>query len=120
MESKLRQWIDAPDTGEQVQAQNPRNPASNMVPFIDILTILIFLVVTATFGGGGQDPQENHEIDRRNTGPSGVLPHTLCRFSKVTVNGVDMPGHIKTVVAVHEGAIDEGEIIIAPKEGATT
>lgn len=35
-------------------------PRFNMVPFIDILfTILIFLVVTATFGGGGRDPQEN-------------------------------------------------------------
>ena len=94
-------------------------PRFNMVPFIDILfTILIFLVVTATFGGGGQGSSGKPEI-AENTVPSEYYLIPVAGLSKVTVNGVDMSGHIKnSAVAVHTRVIDEGEIIIRPKEGA--
>jgi len=94
-------------------------PRFNMVPFIDILfTILIFLVVTTTFSGGAGEASGKPQISE-NTGPSEYYLIPVAGLRRVTVNGIDMSSHIKnSAVAVHTRVIDEGEIIIRPREGA--
>ncbi|WBF07376.1 ExbD/TolR family protein [Methanothermobacter thermautotrophicus] len=95
-------------------------PRFNMVPFIDILfTILIFLVVTATFSGGGSGEASGKPEISENTGPSEYYLIPVAGLRRVTVNGIDMSDRIRNgAVAVHTRVIDEGEIIIRPKEGA--
>jgi biopolymer transport protein ExbD len=96
------------------------NPRFNMVPFIDILfTILIFVIVTSSFqsadvsSANSGKPQVNE-----NAGPSDYYLLPVAGLTKVTVNGVDMSSLIRnSAIAVHTRVIDEGEIIIKPKNG---
>ncbi len=96
------------------------NPRFNMVPFIDILfTILIFVIVTSSFqaadvsSSNSGKPQVNE-----SAGPSEYYLIPVAGLTKVTVNGVDMSSLIRdSSIAVHTRVIDEGEIIIKPKDG---
>jgi biopolymer transport protein ExbD len=91
-------------------------PRFNMVPFIDILfTILIFVIVTSSFQAADTSasgkPQQTESM-----GPSEYYLIPVAGLEKVTVNGVDMSSLIKnSAIAVHTQVIDEGEIVIQPK-----
>lgn len=96
------------------------NPKFNMVPFIDIIfTILIFLVVTSNFGAADQTQSTSGKPQIQQTGGTSeyyLIP--VAGLKKVTVNGIDMSGYIRNgAIAVHTTVIDEGEIIIRPKNG---
>ncbi|MEW6011482.1 MAG: biopolymer transporter ExbD [Euryarchaeota archaeon] len=99
---------------------NSSSPKFNMVPFIDILfTILIFLVVTSTFQVADQSAAVTGkpEIDE-NAGPSEYYLIPVAGLREVIVNGEDMSRFIRnSAIAVHTRVIDEGELIIKPKEG---
>lgn len=99
---------------------NSSSPKFNMVPFIDILfTILIFLVVTSTFQVADQSAAVTGkpEIDE-NAGPSEYYLIPVAGLREVVVNGEDMSRFIRnSAIAVHTRVIDEGELIIKPKEG---
>ncbi|MBU4535906.1 MAG: biopolymer transporter ExbD, partial [Euryarchaeota archaeon] len=99
---------------------NSSSPKFNMVPFIDILfTILIFLVVTSTFQVADQSAAVTGkpEIDE-NAGPSEYYLIPVAGLKEVIVNGEDMSRFIRnSAIAVHTRVIDEGELIIKPKEG---
>ncbi len=99
---------------------NSSSPKFNMVPFIDILfTILIFLVVTSTFQVADQTAAVTGkpEIDE-NAGPSEYYLIPVAGLKEVIVNGEDMSRFIRNnAIAVHTRVIDEGELIIKPKEG---
>ena len=99
---------------------NSSSPKFNMVPFIDILfTILIFLVVTSTFQVADQSAAVTGkpEIDE-NAGPSEYYLIPVAGLREVLVNGEDMSRFIRnSAIAVHTRVIDEGELIIKPKEG---
>lgn len=93
-------------------------PKFNMVPFIDILfTILIFLVVTSTFQVAEEiDAGGKPEIEGTG-GPSEYYLIPVAGLREVIVNGEDMSRFIRnSAIAVHSRVIDEGEIIIKPKE----
>ena len=97
------------------------NPRFNMVPFIDIVfTILIFLVVTSNFGAADQTQSVSGkpQVSQQSSGPSEYYLIPVSGLKKVTVNGIDMSSYIKNeAIAVHTKVIDEGEIIIRPKNG---
>jgi len=96
------------------------NPRFNLVPFIDILfTLLIFLVITSTFHGTneGGSPSGKPEPSE-SLGPSEYYLIPVAGLKKVTVNGMDKSEYIKnSAIAVHTRVLDEGEIIIKPREG---
>jgi biopolymer transport protein ExbD len=105
--------IDVDKYRKKLKGNNPR---FNMVPFIDILfTILIFVIVTSSFQAADNSssgkPQQTQSM-----GPSEYYLIPVAGLEKVTVNGVDMSSLIKdSSIAVHTSVIDEGEIIIKPK-----
>ncbi|MGB9937727.1 MAG: ExbD/TolR family protein [Methanobacterium sp.] len=97
------------------------NPRFNMVPFIDVVfTILIFLMVTSSFGAADhtQSVSGKPQVSQQSSGPSEYYLIPVAGLKKVTVNGIDMSSYIRNgAVAVHTKVIDEGEIIIRPKNG---
>lgn len=95
------------------------NPRFNMVPFIDIIfTILIFLMVTSSFGAADQAQSGKPQVTPQNGGPSDYYLIPVAGLTKVTVNGIDKSSYIRNgAIAVHTQVIDEGEIIIRPKNG---
>lgn len=97
------------------------NPRFNMVPFIDVVfTILIFLLVTSSFSAADQTQSVSGkpQVSEQTSGPSEYYLIPVAGLKKVTVNGQDMSGYIRNgAIAVHTTVIDEGEIIIRPKNG---
>ncbi|MBZ9571187.1 biopolymer transporter ExbD [Methanobrevibacter sp. TMH8] len=99
-------------------------PEFNLVPFIDILfTLLIFLVVSSSFSTAGINDATDSGTGKPNiTDTSGTSEYYLlpvAGLEKVTVNGQDMSALIKDhAIAVQTKVIDQGEIIIKPKERA--
>jgi biopolymer transport protein ExbD len=69
---------------------------------------------TATDPGSSGKPQVS-----QSSGSSEYYLIPVAGLEKVTVNGVDMSRDIRnSAIAVHTRVIDEGEIIIKPKDGA--
>ncbi|MDO8870723.1 MAG: biopolymer transporter ExbD [Methanobacteriaceae archaeon] len=105
--------IDVDKYRKKLKGNNPR---FNMVPFIDILfTILIFVIVTSSFQAADTSssgkPQQTESM-----GPSDYYLIPVAGLETVTVNGVNVSNLIKdSSIAVHTRVIDEGEIIIKPK-----
>jgi biopolymer transport protein ExbD len=106
---------------------NKIKPEFNLVPFIDVLFILlIFLVVSSNFNSSDiDDTKEEGGTGKPNiTDTTGDLEYYLLPVTgleKVTVNGQDMSSLIKDhTIAVHTKVMDEGEINIKPKEKAIT
>ena len=95
------------------------NPRFNMVPFIDVVfTILIFLMVTSSFGAADQTQSGKPQVSQQSSGPTEYYLIPVAGLKKVTVNGVDMSSYIRNgAIAVHTTVIDQGEIIIRPKNG---
>jgi len=97
------------------------NPRFNMVPFIDVIfTLLIFLMVTSTFGAAA-DQNQSVSGKPQVTQSSGASQYYLipvAGLKTVTVNGQDMSSYIRNgAIAVHTDVIDQGEITIKPKDG---
>ncbi|HML05154.1 MAG TPA: biopolymer transporter ExbD [Methanobacterium sp.] len=97
------------------------NPRFNMVPFIDVVfTILIFLMVTSSFGAADQTQSASGkpQVTTQTGGPSEYYLIPVAGLKKVTVNGIDMSSYIRNgAIAVHTKVIDEGQIIINAKNG---
>lgn len=97
------------------------NPRFNMVPFIDVVfTILIFLMVTSSFQAADQtlSVSGKPQVDQQSSGPSEYYLIPVAGLKKVTVNGIDMSAYIRnSAIAVHTTVIDEGEMVIRPKNG---
>ncbi len=92
-------------------------PNINLVPFIDILfTILIFLVVTSSFGAASVDDSGTGSGKPNMTDSSGDQEYYLipvAGLQKVTVNGVDMSSEISgNAIGVHAKVLDQGDIQI--------
>lgn len=97
-----------------------QKPVINLVPLIDIIfCLLIFLVVTSSFGETSSD--ETAVSDSSGTGKPNVTDTSgsqeyylipVHNLKTVTVNGQDMSHLIKNGgIGVHSRVIDEGEII---------
>ena len=96
------------------------NPKFNMVPFIDIVfTILIFLMVTSSLNAADQTQSASGKPQvTQSSGTSQYYLIPVAGLKKVTVNGQDMSSDIRNgAIAVHTKVIDEGELIIRPKNG---
>ncbi len=96
------------------------NPHFNMIPFIDILfTLLIFLVITSSFHAADEGVSSSGKPEvNQGSGPSEYYLIPVAGLKKVTVNGIDKSEYIRnSAIAVHKRVIDEGEIIIRPREG---
>lgn len=96
------------------------NPRFNMVPFIDVVfTILIFLMVTSSFSAADQTQSDSGKPQlNESSGSSEYYLIPVAGLKKVTVNGQDMSSYIRnSAIAVHTRVIDEGEMIIRPKNG---
>lgn len=90
----------------------------NLVPLIDVIfTILIFLMVTSSFQAADSDAGGKPQVSQ-TSGSSEYYLIPVAGLKKVTVNGVDMSSYIRdSSIAVHTQVIDEGEILIKPKDG---
>ncbi|MDR0900328.1 MAG: biopolymer transporter ExbD [Methanobrevibacter sp.] len=106
--------LDVKRHREKIKGENPQ---FNLVPFIDILfTILIFLVITSNFNAADMDATGKPEASD-TSGDSEYYLFPVANLEKVTVNGQDMSDLIRSSsIAVHSKVIDEGEIIIKPKD----
>lgn len=99
-------------------------PEINLVPFIDILfTLLIFLVVTSTFGAASVSDDTGTGTGKPNiTDTAGDAEYYLipvAGLKKVTVNGVDMSSEIKgNAIGVHAKVLDQGDVQIKTSEHA--
>ncbi|MBR5504127.1 MAG: biopolymer transporter ExbD [Methanobrevibacter sp.] len=98
-------------------------PEIKLVPFIDILfTLLIFLVVTSTFGAATVDDNGSGSGKPNVTDTTGDAEYYLlpvAGLQKVTVNGVDMSSEIKgNAVGVHARVLDQGDVQIKTSEHA--
>jgi biopolymer transport protein ExbD len=102
-----------------------RKPNINLVPFIDILfTLLIFLVVTSSFGATSVDDA----TDSGGTGKPNMTDTTgdaeyyllpVAGLQKVVVNGVDMSSEIRgNAIGVHARVLDQGDVQIKTSEHA--
>lgn len=96
-------------------------PEIKLVPFIDILfTLLIFLVVTSSFGSAAMDDSASGSGKPNMTDTSGDAEYYLlpvAGLQKVIVNGQDMSSQIKgNAIGVHANVLDQGEIQIKTKE----
>ena len=113
------------DIKSHKQRVSEKNPAFNLVPFIDILfTILIFIILTSNLA----DPTtEVSDIeDAEGTGKPNVTDTSgsaeyyivpLSNFEKVIVNGQDMSHLIKNnAIGVQARVMDEGQMVIKPGE----
>ncbi|MDP3065207.1 MAG: biopolymer transporter ExbD [Methanobacteriaceae archaeon] len=90
----------------------------NLVPLLDVIfTILIFLMVTSSFQAVSDTSSGKPEVTQ-TSGTSEYYLIPMAGLNTVTVNGVDMSSYIRnSIIAVHTQVIDEGEIIIRPKDG---
>ncbi len=99
-------------------------PEIKLVPFIDILfTLLIFLVVTSTFGAAAVGDDTGTGTGKPNmtdtTGDAEYYLIPVAGLQKVTVNGVDMSSEIRgNAVGVHARVLDQGEVQIKTGEHA--
>ncbi len=101
-------------------------PEIKLVPFIDILfTLLIFIVVTSSFGAADVSHQDNGGTGKPNiTDSSGnneyyMIP--VAGLQKVTVNGIDMSDQIKdNAIGVQAQVMDQGRIDINPQDKSIT
>lgn len=107
------------DTSRYRNKLRQNNPQVNLVPLIDVIfTILIFLMVAASFQGVSDTNSGKPQINQ-TTGPSDYYLIPVSGLKTVTVNGVDMSKDIRNgAIAVHTTVIDNGEIIIKANEGA--
>jgi biopolymer transport protein ExbD len=108
------------DVGRYRNKVRKNNPRFNMVPFIDVVfTILIFLMVTSSFHAADQTQSVSGKPQVTQTnGSSQYYLIPVAGLKTVTVNGQDMSSYIRNgAIAVHTTVIDEGEMIIRPKNG---
>ena len=107
------------DTHSYRRKLRGKKASVNLIPLIDVIfTILIFLMVTSSFqavsDSGSGKPQMS-----QGSGNSEYYLIPVAGLKIVTVNGVDMSQDIRnSAIAVHKNVIDEGEIIIRPKQNA--
>ena len=99
-------------------------PEIKLVPFIDILfTLLIFLVVTSTFGATAVADDNGSGTGKPNmtdtTGDAEYYLIPVAGLQKVTVNGVDMSSEIRgNAIGVHARVLDQGDVQIKTSEHA--
>lgn len=107
------------DTSRYRNKLKQNNPQVNLVPLIDVIfTILIFLMVAASFQGAADVSSGKPQINQ-TTGPSEYYLIPVAGLKTVTVNGVDMSKDIRNgAVAVHTTVIDQGDINIKANQGA--
>lgn len=96
-------------------------PEIKLVPFIDILfTLLIFLVVTSSFGSTTMDDTGSGTGKPNMTDTAGDAEYYLlpvAGLQKVIVNGQDMSSQIRgNAIGVHANVLDQGEIQIKTQE----
>ena len=96
-------------------------PEIKLVPFIDILfTLLIFLVVTSSFGSAAMDDTGSGTGKPNMTDTTGDAEYYLlpvAGLQKVIVNGQDMSSQIRgNAIGVHANVLDQGEIQIKTQE----
>lgn len=96
-------------------------PEIKLVPFIDILfTLLIFLVVTSSFGSAAMDDTGSGTGKPNMTDTAGDAEYYLlpvAGLQKVIVNGQDMSSQIRgNAIGVHANVLDQGEIQIKTQE----
>ncbi len=108
------------DTQSYRRKLRSRKAKVNLVPLIDVIfTILIFLMVTSSFQTATDPGSSGKPQVSQSSGSSEYYLIPVAGLEKVTVNGVDMSHDIRnSAIAVHTRVIDEGEIIIKPKDGA--
>ena len=113
------------DIKRHKEKMNQDQPEIKLVPFIDILfTLLIFLVVTSTFGAAavtgddtGTGTGKPNMTDSTGDAEYYLLP--VAGLQKVTVNGVDMSSEIRgNAIGVHAKVLDQGDVQIKTKEHA--
>ena len=103
---------------------NQDEPEIKLVPFIDILfTLLIFLVVTSTFGAAATGDDTGTGTGKPNmtdtTGDAEYYLIPVAGLQKVTVNGVDMSSEIRgNAIGVHARVLDQGDVQIKTSEHA--
>jgi len=107
------------DTSRYRNKLKQNNPQVNLVPLIDVIfTILIFLMVAASFQGAADVSSGKPQINQ-TTGPSDYYLIPVSGLKTVTVNGVDMSKDIRnSAIAVHTTVIDQGDINIKANQGA--
>ena len=111
--------LDIKSHKKKIQEEKPE---FNLVPFIDILfTILIFVVVTSSFGATSMDAGDSGNTGKPNmTDSSGNAEYYLMpvnNLQTVTVNGQDMSSLIKDhSIGIHSQVIDQGDIQIKTKD----
>jgi biopolymer transport protein ExbD len=95
-----------------------KSPRVSLVPLIDVVfTLLIFVIVTSSFSAADSSAG-GKPVQSESQGPSDYYLIPVSGLTKVTVNGVDMSSYIRnSAIAVHTDVIDQGEIIIKPKDG---
>jgi len=98
-------------------------PEIKLVPFIDILfTLLIFLVVTSSFGSASVDDTGTGSGKPNMTDTTGDAEYYLipvAGLEKVIVNGQDMSSEISgNAIGVHAKVLDQGEVQIKTQEHA--
>jgi len=107
------------DTSRYRNKLKQNNPQVNLVPLIDVIfTILIFLMVAASFQGSADVSSGKPQINQ-TTGPSDYYLIPVAGLKTVTVNGVDMSKDIRNgAIAVQTTVIDQGDINIKANQGA--
>jgi biopolymer transport protein ExbD len=110
------------DTSRYRNKLRQNNPRVNLVPLIDVIfTILIFLMVAASFQAADTSANSGKPVMNQTTGPSDYYLIPVAGLKTVTVNGVDMSKDIRNgAIAVQTSVIDEGEIIIKANDGSIT
>jgi biopolymer transport protein ExbD len=110
------------DTSRYRNKLRQNNPQVNLVPLIDVIfTILIFLMVAASFQAADTSANSGKPVMNQTTGPSDYYLIPVSGLKTVTVNGVDMSKDIRNgAIAVQTSVIDEGEIIIKANDGSIT
>jgi biopolymer transport protein ExbD len=109
------------DTQSYRRKLRSRQARVNLVPLIDVIfTILIFLMVTSSFQAVSDTSSTSGKPQvSQSSGSSEYYLIPVAGLKTVTVNGVDMSSYIRnSAIAVHTRVIDEGEIIIRPKDGS--
>lgn len=109
------------DTQSYRRKLRSRQARVNLVPLIDVIfTILIFLMVTSSFQAVADTTSTSGKPQvSPSSGSSEYYLIPVAGLKTVTVNGVDMSSYIRdSSIAVHTRVIDEGEIIIRPKDGS--
>ena len=112
------------DIKRHKEKMNQDQPEIKLVPFIDILfTLLIFLVVTSTFGAAATGDDTGTGTGKPNmtdtTGDAEYYLIPVAGLQKVTVNGVDMSSEIRgNAIGVHARVLDQGDVQIKTSEHA--